>query len=277
LEKDEAVGEYFIVIIVVILGIWVLFLFYNFVKEVYDSIYSHFFNRIPVSRFALRLRKLSLADSAILQQTFPYYNRLTHKQQLFFNHRVIIFLEHYRIHGRDITVTKEMALTISGTYVMLTFGFREFLSKSFQNIIVYPSAYPSSVSDDFHKGEFNPATKSVVFSWEDFILGHEIENDNLNLGIHEFTHVLHFDSKRFQNANARLFKKHFNQILALLTQEEYRQKVEDAALFRAYSKTNEFEFLAVLVEHFFESPVNLKTQLPDLYFAVERLLNYERS
>lgn len=274
--KDEF-GENFIVIIVVVLGIWVLFLFCNFVKEVYDSLNSYFFDRIPVSRFALRLRKLSLADSAILQQTFPFYNRLTQKQQLFFNHRVIIFLEHYRIHGRDITVTKEMALTISGTYVMLTFGFREFLSKSFQNIIVYPSAYPSSVSDDFHKGEFNPATKSVVFSWEDFILGHEIENDNLNLGIHEFTHVLHFDSKRFQNANARLFKKHFNQILALLTQEDYRQKVEDAALFRAYSKTNEFEFLAVLVEHFFESPVNLKTQLPDLYFAVERLLNYERS
>lgn len=277
LEKDEAVGEYFIMGIVVILGIWILFLFYNFVREVYDSLHSYFFDRIPVSRFAVRLRKLSLADSAVLQNTFLFYNQLTQRQQLFFNHRVVVFLEKYPIHGRDMSITKEMALTISGTYVMLTFGFRDYLSKSFERIVVYPNAYPSSVSDDYHKGEFNPATKSVVFSWEDFLAGHEIENDNLNLGLHEFTHVLHFDSKRFQHANARLFRKQFDNILVLLTQDEYKQKIEEAALFRAYSKTNEFEFLAVLVEHFFESPLQLKAQLPELYFSVARLLNCERS
>ena len=72
---------------------------------------------------------------------------------------------------------------------MLTFGMRHYLINLFKAIIIYPNAYFSNTNQEFHKGEFNPIMKAIAFSWEDFILGHQTANDNINLGLHEFAHI----------------------------------------------------------------------------------------
>ncbi|MNE98397.1 Protein MtfA [compost metagenome] len=44
--------------------------------------------------------------------------------------------------------------------------------------------------------------------------------------------------------------------------------------FRAYAYENQFEFLAVVLEHFFESPEIFQKEFPELYERVRRMINF---
>ncbi|TCI91489.1 zinc-dependent peptidase [Tenacibaculum sp. M341] len=116
---------------------------------------------------------------------------------LFFEHRVAKFIRTYDFIPRNnIEITPEMKVLIASSYVKLTFGMRWYLTKTFNKIIIYPEAYYSLITQQYHKGEFNPALKAIIFSWEDFLIGDIIQNDNINLGIHEFTHAMTFHGSK---------------------------------------------------------------------------------
>ena len=53
---------------------------------------------------------------------------------------------------------------------------------------------------------------------------------------------------------------------------DLRMKLKESPLFREYAFTNQYEFMAVLTEHFFESPSELKAQLPKLYNLLKKAL-----
>jgi len=76
--------------------------------------------------------------------------------------------------------------------IQLSFGLKNYLYPLFHTIIIYPKAYKSTITNKMHQGESNPKLGVLIFSWESFNEGIRIENDNLNLGLHEFTHGLHF-------------------------------------------------------------------------------------
>lgn len=126
------------------------------------------------------LKKLESEQKLVLENYFPFYNRLNLKKKKYFEHRVKEFISKYEFVGKDIEITEFMKILIAGTYVMLTFGLRRYLIELFSRIVVYPSSYYSSSNDAYHKGEFNPRMKAIVFSWEDYLLGHETSNDNIN-------------------------------------------------------------------------------------------------
>ena len=44
---------------------------------------------------------------------------------------------------------------------------------------------------------------------------------------------------------------------------------------RAYAFTNEYEFFAVSIEHFFEDPKGMKAAHPDLYDCLKKLINQD--
>ena len=113
-----------------------------------------------------------------------------------------------------------MMILIAGTYVMLTFGMRYYLINTFRTIIINPASYFSISNQEYHKGEFNPIMKVVAFSWEDFLLGHQTTNDNLNLGLHEFAHVLHFHAMKSSDPSSVLFYDGFNKVITYFKDEK---------------------------------------------------------
>lgn len=170
-------------------------------------------------------------------------------------------------------MTKEVQILISATYIMLTFGMRKFIVDVFDKIIVYPDEYFSTHSEQYYKGEFNPRMKVVAFSWKHFEEGFEIDNDNLNLGIHEFSHVIHHHSIRNNDGSALAFKKHYKAIMNEVTHTTNKQRLIDSNYFRIYAYTNQFEFISVIIEHFFETPDQFKIEFPELYINVSKMLN----
>jgi Mlc titration factor MtfA (ptsG expression regulator) len=114
-----------------------------------------------------------------------------------------------------------------------------------------------------------------VLSWEDFKKGYEIGTDNLNLGIHEFGHAIHLNSIKERDVSSTIFSDSFKELSKILaTDESLRKNLVNSGYFRKYGFTNQFEFLAVTIESFIETPDDLKNQFPDIYRVVKQMLNF---
>lgn len=228
------------------------------------------------NNFYFFLRKLSKPQKQILQKQFSFYNKLQEKQKKYFEHRVASFIKDKEFIGRqDLKITEEMKVLISATAVMLTFGFRDFYIGLIDKIFIYPKAFYSKLNDSYHKGEFNPKLKALVLSWEDFEHGFSIDNDNLNLGIHELAHAIHFNSKKERDVSSVIFTDSFKELVNMLSNDEtLRENLIKTRYFREYGYTNQYEFLAVIIETFFETPKEFKSKFPEIYKKTKQMLNF---
>lgn len=261
-----------ILLLLMIVLVFAVLIFYFFIN-ILDYFLASLFGRPLRLPFRWKTKKLSLSQSSLLHHYFSFYRRLSPKRRVEFEHRVAHFLEVYEFHGRDFEITEEVRMLVAGTYVMMTFGFRDYLANVFERIIVYPEVYYSNITEQYHKGEFNPAMRAVVFSWADLLEGHSIENDNLNLGIHEFTHVLQRNAYQEGSTTASIFKRHFDALMEFVKHPNVQHQIVESKYFREYAFTNEYEFLAVVIEHYYETPNEFRAKFPNLFKKVSRMLN----
>jgi Mlc titration factor MtfA (ptsG expression regulator) len=246
-----------------------------FIFKVIEPAYLLLFNKPLYIHWYPFAKKLKLSQRHILVNDFPFYNRLSPKRKKYFEHRVKEFMENYAFIGKEIVITEQMQMLIAATYVMLTFGMRNYLIRLFNKIIIYRSSYFSTVNQEYHKGEFNPKMKAIVFSWEDFLLGHAAANDNINLGLHEFSHVLHFHGLKSNDPSAIVFFDEFKEVMKYYTDPNLNKELKQKGYFRLYAYANQFEFLSVILEHFFETPRIFKTTHPELYAQIAKMINFK--
>ena len=268
--------QYISGLVVILLVILVsAIVFFYIVITIIEPLYIYSFGKPIYVHFYLFPKKLNFSESTLLQVNFKFYSNLTEKKRTYFDHRVQKFINRYSFEGREgLQVTQEMKLKIAGTAIMLTFGMRNYLSGSYKTIVIYPDIYKSG-NGNYHKGEFNPGQGEVVFSWAHFNESLIVKNDNLNLGIHEFTHVMHIDAVRKRaKASAAVYSDMFAKILHYLSDENNRQHLIAIGYLREYAYTNTHEFIAVILEHFFETPETFKKHLPELYEMIRIMINF---
>jgi Mlc titration factor MtfA (ptsG expression regulator) len=263
-------------IVLLLLGLAIIAVFF-IVFLIVEPAYVLLYNKPLWVHGNLFPKPVTVEQRKILSQNFSFYNRLTPKNKRYFEHRINKFVSNYQFIGHEIDITDEVIILISGTYVMLTFGMRNYLSDLFRKILIYPTVYYSTLNEVYHKGEFNPRMKTIVFSWEDFLLGHGAATDNMNLGLHEFTHVLHFHCLKKRDVNASIFQDEYAEILNIYKTPNLIHEISEKAYFRVYAFENQFEFIAVLLEHFFETPQKFKSNHPQLYAHVTRMINYNET
>ena len=266
------------------LNLLLLVLFFAAMATIAISNFYMFFER----RYALKYKKpfylnfslisnnISKTQLRILEQSFDFYNGLSQKNQVIFQNRLLSFINNKKFVSReDFEITEEMRVLISATAVMLTFGFRNYKLELFETIIIYPKAYYSKINKVQHKGETNPQLKTIVFSWEDFKHGFKIGDDNLNLGIHEFGHAIHLNAMRKKDISSVIFRQGFNELTHYLSNNEnVRKELLATKYFRAYAYTNQYEFFAVLLENFIETPEEFRSNFPELYGYIKQMLNF---
>lgn len=262
--------EDFLFIIVVVILIGLLFF------RVFELGYIAFYNKPLYVHFYLFPKRLNRAQRNILKKDFVFYQKLRRKERKYFEYRVADFIEEYEFVGKEnLVVTGEMKVLIAATSTMLTFGMKNYLYDVFERIIIYPQEYYSTVNEVYHKGEFNPRVKSLVFSWKDFQEGFQINNNNHNLGLHEFAHALNFQAMKSSNSSMLIFSDMFKEIMQDIHHPPNAKRLVESEFFRIYAYTNKFEFLAVVLEHFFETPAQFKQEFPELYHKVELMINFK--
>lgn len=241
---------------------------------VLEKMFALIFHKPLYVHFYFLPKKVTLKQLEILNQ-IRFYKKLSYKRKNHFEHRVATFIDNYQFHGKDdLEIVDEMKITIAASAVMLTFGMRQYLFTNFDRIIIYPDSYYSTITDAMHNGEFNPRVRAIVFSWKHFIEGNSVNNDNLNLGLHEFSHALHFQSKKMSDVSLIIFSDMHEKIIADIKNPRNNQKLIESDYFRDYAFTNNYEFIAVVLEHFFETPQEFRNEFPELYQKVKKMINY---
>ncbi len=253
----------------------VLLGFAFFLFRVFENWYSSRYDR-PLYRHYFVYKKLKPSQVSILENEFDFYKRLNTREKLQFHHRVARFISEKRFIGRDgLVVTEQIEVLVAAVGCMLSFGRKNFEYSLIENVLIYPDEFYSAINDAHHKGEFNPHGKALVLSWKDFEIGYQIENDNRNLGIHEFMHAMQLEAIKSRDLDSTRFAKQFQNILKRLTHQEVKDKLDETRYFRAYAFTNQYEFMAVLAEYFFESPKDFKSHFPEIYNYTKKLLNFK--
>jgi len=218
------------------------------------------------------LYNLNPSYKKLIATNFKFYGRLTNYEKRKFDYRVHNFIKNHNFQGREnIIITPVKKIVIASIAVMLTFKMSKYLYKQFDNIIVYPKNYLSHITHQKHRGETNPRAKTIVFSWEGIVEGIKVEDDNLNLGIHEFTHALYFSFVNDNSYEAMDFIANFDKISHFLETKILRDRIIKANYFRDYAYENKYEFLSVITENYFETPGKFHTKLPELFLLVNKL------
>ena len=274
LEREYTIGEFFVMFLLLAP---IVFGYGYFMLYVVEIIYQRNFKKPLLVFGQIVNKKLSETDKMTLRNNSAFYQKLKPKYKTYFEHRIATFIEKTQFSTRGISINQEMKLTISAVYIQLTFGMKNYLNPLLQQIIIYPEIYLSTHTDEYYKGEFNPRMKTIVFSWPDFKEGIDIKNDNLNLGLHEFTHALHFATLKSDKPAHVLFNETLRNLFLSFSDESLRQNLLNSGFLRQYAFENQYEFVAVLLEHFFESPDELKQKFPSIYKKVKEMLNYNEA
>jgi len=95
-------------------------------------------------------------------------------------------------------------------------------------------------------------------------------NDGLNVGYHEFAHVL--DGTGPDGIPDALDLGAYRPWVEVM-QREFEKVHKGRSLLRSYAGTDPAEFFACAVEAFFEQPDKVREKAPDLYAQLSRFFN----
>lgn len=221
-----------------------------------------------------RQYKLFLAQEtffhSIVSQNLKFYNRLSLQEQHKFLFRTYLFKKAKKFHYIEVQEQAEMPVLISAVAVELTFGLDKYQFNYFRDIYV--------LKDDYHYGFYSRPFQGhvdhsgIYLSWDNFMKGLRGLTPNCNMGLHEMAHALAYVNFITQTEEDKHFKKEFKNFSKVA--RPIFESMQNGAknLLGDYAGTNYHEFWAVSVEVFFENPVRMRHELPELYAAMSHLL-----
>lgn len=265
-STDFIFGTFVLVIILIF-----VFLLLTLLSETVQSFIEVLVGKPLFVHFVIFPRKLEPRDEILLNKHFLFYRNLKGRKKIVFASRVARFQRDklFKI-DKEITDKELVKLLISATAIRVTFGLRNYLFPSFHTIVVHAKSYYSRYSKSVNLGETNRAG-FIIFSWKAFVFGLSDNNDSLNLGYHEFAHALFVEHMKI--SMEPVFSNYFEKWERLIKNQNKIQEVKDNKIFREYATQNMQEFFAVSVENFFEKPIDFKSELPQLYEIMSKMLN----
>ena len=261
----------FLIFIVVLFGAVALaaWFFIGILRGIYE-LSKYFFGYTANPR---RSRKrLSTPHSAILDKSFPFYQKLTQKGRSKFQKRLRYFIDSKQFIPKQMDrITDEMRVLIGACAVQLTFGLPPLRLMYFKQILIYPDKY-TSANGNLHKGEVNPKYRLIVLSWKDFVEGYANPTNGYNVGLHEFAHALKVEDA-IRNEEFDFFStKMIHELHKEFQQKQSAIAAGNHPILRKYAGTNFDEFFAVCIEYFFERPQELYEAEGGIYTILRFML-----
>ena len=218
-------------------------------------------------------------DIDLISTNFPLYQSMTESHKLRWEKRIFWFLRVKAFKFQGVVARQhDLKLMVCASLALLTLGLSHFrLMRSLKEIVIYPDRYFSRITRQHHFGEYNPGFNRVIISAEQFWKGFAISDDNRNLALHEFAHVLSFDLIRQTSWEGLRFRWGLRKIKKMLKQPALVARITDSGYFREYGMTNLQEFFAVAVENYVETPTVFKAQFPEFYDIIKSMLNFDFS
>jgi MtfA peptidase len=239
-------------------------------------------------RERLRSQPFPPAWLDIIKKNVPILKRLPQVYQRELQGHIQVFLAEKFFEGcGGLELTDEIKVTIAAQACLLLLHRETGYYPRLVTILVYPHAYVARSVEPIGGGivlegetaRLGEAWKDgvVVLSWDDVRQGALDLHDGHNVVLHEFAHQL---DQQDGSADGAPILDHRSQYVtwARVLSDEYQQLRRDSEQGRTdvldeYGATNPAEFFAVATECFFEKPIQLRREHPQLY---EELKAYYR-
>ena len=215
----------------------------------------------------------------MLEQRVPLYRVLPEALKDQLHGRINIFLDekHFTACG-GLEITDEVRLVIAAQACMLLLNRGAKNYSGFKTILVYPDTYIApdveydgmvEIHDEHERAGESWHRGPVILSWQDVIRDTSRIRDGRNVVLHEFAHKLDEEndhSDGFPNLSDRSQRQTWASVLS----REYdalQRRVDrgESTVVDEYGAVSPAEFFAVVTEAFFERPVQLKENHPELY------------
>ena len=217
-----------------------------------------------------RLRRQPFPETwlKILEEQVPFFGALpAAKRQRFLTDLRIFIEEKHFIPAGGMEITDEVKVVVAACAVrLIMYRDLSYLDR-LTEMVIYPYDYRHADMDGMVFGEAHD-WGTVVLSWPAVQRGVADPRDGHETAAHEFAHVLDradgafdgtpvLDRMRAYGPWARVMSEHFERL--------QRRGPRVRKVLRPYGETNEAEFFAVATESYFEKPVQMKKQTPELY------------
>ncbi len=235
---------------------------------------------------SLRLPTGPIPDTwhTIVERNVPLARALRPDEQERLLRLVQVFLAGKHFEGCvGLTLTEEIKVTIAAGACLLLLHLEGPCYPTLRTVLVYPHGFVPKLARSPGTGEMVPSPVRlmgeswgdgvVVISWDDTIRGARNPVDGENVVLHEFAHQL--DAEDGVTDGAPLLGPSALRTWGGVLSEEYERLRRDIAHDRGsalddYGATNKAEFFAVATETFFEKPLQLEREHPELYGQLQQ-------
>ena len=236
-------------------------------------------------RRALLATPLAPEQRATVERLVPLVKRLPDDLRAALEGKINLFLHQVTFRGyNEQAISEEMELSIAAQACLLIVNSPAWYD-TLRNVLVYPSAFVTDrgrhdghlVHEDRHGmlGE-SWARGPVVLSWDDALQGGLDAEDGHNVVIHEFAHQLDALSGHTNGIpilrKGQSYAKWEKAMLGAYNDHVARLERGQRTLIDPYGGTNHEEFFAEAIVTFFEKPVALRREEPELYKELSQLL-----
>ena len=269
-SNDDSVGVAIALTFLFVMGMIILKAYLDYKRDVLAE-------RNNVVRENINLRDLNRLENeadTILKKHSTYYRQLSPQGKAKFRKRLRMVIATKEFYGKEgLEVTHEMVVLAAASIVQITFGFDGYFIERFYRIYLYPDVFYNKMLDAHLRGSASPAGV-LRFSWKHWVQGYRIEDDGLNLALHELAHALKIGILKgdvdddYSYSGVMRMKE-----LA----EKFRLDIQAGRIkcLRKYAAKNDHEFFACSMEVFFENPILLMQELPEVFKTMVLILGQD--
>lgn len=236
------------------------------------------FRRAHAARLA---RPFAPHEATILDRDFPRWRAIPTDLQSRFAGitRVLMEEKNYEACGGLAEVGDEMKLVIAAQAALTILGKNDHgFFPRLHSILLYPGGFRDrgrrrfGIDDEDRGVLFGESweTGSVILSWDNVLAGGRNDDDGMNVVIHEFAHQI--DQYNGIADGVPKLKSRDDYVRWGSVMERHYEELKEASKTRdpepfldPYGATDPCEFFAVATEAFFEDPLDLEYEHPELY------------
>ncbi len=219
---------------------------------------------------------LQFTDAAIhsiCEKYNSFYKKLAGDKKLVFINRVRSFIIYKDFYIVGDTPYREMPVLMAAAAVQISFGLQEFQFPHFSGFVIHPEEYIAY--NPLRILEGNVQGKHITISWKHFLEDYQNPADGKNVGLHEMAHALQVQYLFENYGYSKSFRDDFAHYDKVDDAALELEKLSSARLFDDNALRNADEFWATSVELFFERPMELQKQYPELYQSISLVLNQD--
>jgi MtfA peptidase len=232
----------------------------------------------PVKRYRALKKAMPEEWKTILSNCSAFYRNLDADGTERFERDVRMFLSSYPVQGiRGQEIDIKLKLLVASGFATLLHGRPRWEPPIKDGVLVYPG---ERFSRDYEVGKGNRAGQAtpnspLIITEGSLRKSFQYPEDGYNVIYHELAHYFDMEDGVAEGIpSARLLPGKLFRWKTII-HDEWRRALQGYSFLGSYAGTNEAEAFAVAVEFFFENPVVMNANNPQLYNALKEFFNVD--